>query len=188
MFYTSVAMDNMETFLGHCRSLFTIPRSRYLSRRDLQQRKQRSDEPVRTFVADLCHLIGFCDYGAGEIDERLKENLIINAYSSETRKKLYTMPDATDLKDIIVAMETLEQAMRESKISENAIGKTPLWSAHLQAEHRYRGRRDSESADSDVDYISEYGVQSINFGLDELANSSDDDFQQKISTLETQLA
>ncbi len=49
-FYASVATDNMETFLGHCRSLFTIPRSRYLSRRDLQQRKQHSDEPVRLLL------------------------------------------------------------------------------------------------------------------------------------------
>ncbi len=38
--FATIAMDDMETFLGHCRSLFAIPRSRYLSRRNLTKRTQ----------------------------------------------------------------------------------------------------------------------------------------------------
>ncbi len=54
-----------------------------------------------------------CDYGMAEKDERLKENLIVNAYSSDIRKKLYALPNDTDLMDVIKCMETLEQAARE---------------------------------------------------------------------------
>ncbi len=54
--------------------------------------------------------------------------------------------------------------------------------------NRYQGRRELGSADSDVDDVSVYREQSICFGSDDFAQSSDDDFQQKISSLEAQLA
>ncbi len=91
--------------------------------------------------------------------------------------------------DIIVKMETIEQATRKSKLSDTAIGKSPLRSMRLQMVQRYRGRRDySDSADSDVDNISVYGEYSVDFESDESAQFSDPDFQQKISSLESQLA
>ncbi|MCP4341240.1 MAG: hypothetical protein GY799_20745 [Desulfobulbaceae bacterium] len=38
--FASIRTDTPETFLGHCRSLFAILRSRYLSRRNLTKRTQ----------------------------------------------------------------------------------------------------------------------------------------------------
>ncbi len=52
----------------------------------------------------------YCDYSTEEVDERLKENPIINMYSTEIRKKLFALPDDTELKDMIKTMEMLEQA------------------------------------------------------------------------------
>ncbi len=66
----------------------------------------------------------FCDYEVGTTNEHLKENLIVNAYSSKIHKKLYSMTTDTSLNAIIVQMETLEQAACESKLCEMAIGKT----------------------------------------------------------------
>ncbi len=108
--YATVTTDNTTTFLGHCRSLFAILRSRYLSRHNLTKRSQRSDELVRAFTAELSKLVMFCDYPTAEVNERLKENLIINMYSTKIHKKLFTLPDDTELKDVIKTMETLEQA------------------------------------------------------------------------------
>ncbi|MCP4397837.1 MAG: hypothetical protein GY801_11130, partial [bacterium] len=115
VYFATVGTDTTETFLGHCRSLFAIPRSRYLSRRNLTKRTQRPDESVRTFTSELRRLVTYCDYPTDQIDERLKETLIINAYSSEIRKKLFALPDNTLLCDVIKRMETLEQAARETK-------------------------------------------------------------------------
>ncbi len=187
-FYPSVVTDSTTMFLGHCRNLFAIPQSHYLARRNLQRRFQCSDETVRSFIAELRRLVGFCDYEPGTNDERLKGNLIVNAYSADTHKKLYAMPDNTPLNDIVKAMETLEQATHESKLGETAIGKSPLRSVCLQMVHCYRGRRDSDSADSDVDYESECGENSTCFESDDLTEFSDSDIQQTISSLETQLA
>ncbi len=52
----------------------------------------------------------YCDYPTDQSDERLKENLIINMYSNEIRKKLFALPDDTPLLEVIKCMETLEQA------------------------------------------------------------------------------
>ncbi len=52
----------------------------------------------------------YCGYPTDQIDERLKETLIINMYSSDIRKKLFALPDDTLLRDVIKTMETLEQA------------------------------------------------------------------------------
>ncbi len=76
---------------------------------------------------------------------------------------------------------------RESKLSENALGKSPLRSAHLQMAH-YQGRRDSDSVDSDVDYGSVHGEHPTNYESDDSADFSGSDLQQTISTLEAQLA
>ncbi len=91
IFYATVTTDETTMFLGHCCSLFAIPRSRYLSRRNLTKRTQRSDESVRAFTAELCKLIMYCDYPTAEVDERLKENLIINTYSTEICKKAFRL-------------------------------------------------------------------------------------------------
>ncbi len=77
--------------------------------------------------------------------------------------------------------------MCKSKLSEKAIRKFPLRSAHLQMAH-YWGKRDSDSADSDVDYESECGVHSAYLKLDESVQFSDFDLTQTISSLEFQLA
>ncbi len=93
---------------------------------------------VRAFTAELCKLIMYCDYSTAEQDERLKENLIINMYSSEIFKKVIALSNDTKLKDVIKHMEALKQAAHESKIlSENVSGRTPPRSAQLQAMHCY---------------------------------------------------
>ncbi len=151
------------------------------------KRTQRSDESVRSFTAELRKLITFCDYSTDEVDERLKENLIINTYSTEIRKKLFTLPNETSLKDVIKTMEMLEQAVQETKqTGETASGRTPPRTARLQAV-QCQGRRYSDI--SEDDYVSEYGECSIDFGSDELdEDSSDSDMLQKISSLLNQLA
>ncbi|MCP4363982.1 MAG: hypothetical protein GY800_01585, partial [Planctomycetes bacterium] len=87
--FATISTDDPDTFLGHCHSLFAIPQSRYLSRRNLTKRTQRPDESVRSFTAELRRLVTYCDYPATQSDERLKENLIINTYSNEIRRKLF---------------------------------------------------------------------------------------------------
>ncbi len=64
--FAMIGMDNPEVFLVHCRTLFAIPQSQYLARRNLQRRFQRSDENVRDFVAELQRLVNFCGYDADE--------------------------------------------------------------------------------------------------------------------------
>ncbi len=81
-----------------------------MSRRNLTKRTQRQDESVRSLTSELCKLVTYCDYPADQIDERLKENLIINAFSSDIHKKLFALPDDTPLADVIKMMETYEQA------------------------------------------------------------------------------
>ncbi|MCP4342602.1 MAG: hypothetical protein GY799_27910, partial [Desulfobulbaceae bacterium] len=189
--FATIGTDDPDTFLGHCRSLFAIPRSRYLSRRNLTKCTQRPDESVRSFTAELRKLVTYCDYPADQSDERLKENLIINTYSNEIRRKLFALPDATSLNDIIKQMEMLEQAARESKLTGNsAIGRTPPSTARLQAAQR--GSRYLDFGDnfnkSGDDYASEFGERSDDFESDESANSSDSDVLQKISSLSNQLA
>ncbi|MCP4349210.1 MAG: hypothetical protein GY795_27330, partial [Desulfobacterales bacterium] len=122
----------------------------------------------------------------------MKENLIINTYSNEIRRKLFALPDETSLTDVIKQMETLEQAVRETKLTSNsASGRTPPSTARLQAAHS-RGRRYPDYGDdfdeSGDDYASEYGERSVGFESDESANSSDSDILQKISSLSNQLA
>ncbi|MCP4343190.1 MAG: hypothetical protein GY799_31035 [Desulfobulbaceae bacterium] len=189
--FATISTDDPDDFLAHCRSLFAIPRSRYLSRRNLMKRTQRPDVSVRTFTAELRKLVTYCDYPADQSDERLKENLIINTYSNEIRRKLFALPDATSLNDVIKQMETLEQAARESKMTGNsASGRTPPSTARLQAAQR--GRRYPDVGDnfneSGDDYASELGERSDDFESDESANSSDSDVLQKISSLSNQLA
>ncbi len=75
------------------------------------KRIQQLDESVRSFTAELSRLITFCDYPTDQSDERLKENLIINTYSMEIRKKLFSLPDETPLLEETKCMETLEQAV-----------------------------------------------------------------------------
>ncbi len=114
----------------------------------------------------------YCDYPSEQADERLKENLIINTYSNEIRRKLFALPDDTPLLDVIKVMETLEQAVRESKqTGDSASGTAPPKTARLQAAQS-RGRRYSEcdySDDSRDDYASGYGERSVDFELDESA-------------------
>ncbi len=155
---------------GLALGLFAIPRSRYLSRKNLTKRLQRPDESVRTFTAELRKLVTYCGYAPTEVDERLKENLIINTFSNEIRRKLFALPDDTPLNEIIKQMETLEQAARESKLTGiSASGKSSASSARLQAAQT-RGRRfpDSVYDESEFDYASVYGEYSVDFESDEL--------------------
>ncbi|MCP4349301.1 MAG: hypothetical protein GY795_27790, partial [Desulfobacterales bacterium] len=121
----------------------------------------------------------------------MKENLIINTYSNEIRRKLFALPDDTPMNEVIKQMETLEQAARESKMTGNsASGKSSTSSARLQAAQT-QGRRFPDSVDdeSDFDYTSVYEERSVDFESDELDDgSSDSDVQQKISSLANQLA
>ncbi len=84
--------------------------------------------------------------------------------------------------------QTFEQVMRENKLGENAIGKSPPRSARLPMVHCYQGRKDSDSADSDWDYESVCGVYSACCESDDSTEFSDSDVDQIISSLETQLA
>ncbi len=97
------------------------------------------------------------------------------------------MPNETSLNAIIVQMETLGQTVRESKITEMAIGKSPHKLACLQMVHS-SGRRDSDSEVSDLDYGLVHSEQASYFESDESADCSDSDIQQGISSQEAQLA
>ncbi len=160
--------DSLE-LLGHCSSLFVIPRSWHLSRRNRMKRSPHPDEfnrSVRAFTASLRKLFWFCE-------------------------NLFALPDKTSVTDIIKMTEILRHLAREvEKTSENASVKTPPRTARLQATQS-QGRRHSEfnqSDDSDNDYGSVNGERSIDFGSDELLNSFDSDVQQKLSFLTNQLA
>ncbi|MCP4341241.1 MAG: hypothetical protein GY799_20750 [Desulfobulbaceae bacterium] len=72
----------------------------------------------------------------------MKENLIVNTYSNEIRRKLFALPDDTPLLDVIKVMETLEQVVaRESKQTGDSMSRRALpKTARLQAEQS-QGRR-----------------------------------------------
>ncbi len=78
--------------------------------------------------------------------------------------------------------------MNLALLGETTIGKSLLRSAHLQTAHRYRGRKDLDSAESDADYESVRGVHSACCESDDSAGFSDSFVDQTISTLEAQLA
>ncbi len=129
----------------------------------------------------------FGDYGVNEKNEHLKENLIVNAYSADIHKKLYTLPDDETLQSVIATMETMEQSARESKLGEKAMGISVHKLVHLEMA-QFSGRRESFFMESDDDYNSVSSAQATRFNSDNSVNQSEPDFQQSISALKAQLA
>ncbi len=165
---TWTANDSLE-LLGHCSSLFAIPRNWHLSRRSQTKRSPQSDEykrSVRAFTVSLRKFLLFCE-------------------------TLIALPDQNSLNDTIKTTQILGHLAREAEAtSENARLKTPPRTAQLQA-GQSQGRRHSEFDqldDSDTDYGSVHGERTVDFKSVELRNSVDFDVQQKLSVLSNQLA
>ncbi|MCP4337026.1 MAG: hypothetical protein GY679_04245, partial [Mycoplasma sp.] len=128
---TWTAADSLE-LLGHCSSLFAIPRNWHLSRRSQSKRSPHPDEyrqSVRAFTVSLRKFLLFCE-------------------------TLIALPDQNSLNDAIKTTQILGHLAREAEAtSENAKLKTPPGTARLQAAQS-QGRRHSEfdrSDDSDND-------------------------------------
>ncbi|MCP4343924.1 MAG: hypothetical protein GY795_00155, partial [Desulfobacterales bacterium] len=106
----------VDNFLAACKKLFGHTENKYLARMRLRERMQKPNENVREFEAAIRILANRCKFQGGDLDERLKESLMLQCSNKEARLRCFELVEDATLNRTIECLENFEKATNESQL------------------------------------------------------------------------
>jgi len=115
--YSSLATNLREDYASATKRLedhFVQKSSTVFQRAQFTRRQQRAGETISQYVAALREMAVKCEFPAGQLNERVRDQLIAWCYSDRIRERLLQEPSTKSLDEFVNLAMTMERAMAEA--------------------------------------------------------------------------